>query len=114
MSFFKSLFGSSTPENDNVKVLSPTEFKSALNQKNIHIIDVRTPIEFKSGHIKKAKNIDFFQQSNFKSQFENLDKSKPVYLYCRSGNRSRKAARMISDMGFQEIYDLQGGYLAYS
>ena len=45
-----------------------------------------------------------------KSYFEKLDMSKPVYIYCRSGARSRKAAHKLADMGFKEIYDLQGGY----
>ncbi|VAV83833.1 hypothetical protein MNBD_BACTEROID02-1730, partial [hydrothermal vent metagenome] len=35
------------------------------------------------------------------------------YLYCRSGGRSRKAAKILAEMGFKEIYDLKGGYMAW-
>jgi rhodanese-related sulfurtransferase len=114
MSFFKSLFGSPSTQGENVKVLSPSEFKTGLNQKNILLIDVRTQVEYKSGHIKKSINVDFFQQGKFKSTIESLDKSKDVYVYCRSGQRSRKAAKMIADMGFSNVFDLQGGYLAWN
>ena len=114
MSFFKSLFGSPSVESDNIKVLPASEFKASLKNNSSQIVDVRTPIEFKSGHIKKAKNIDFFQRNSFKSNLEKLDKSKPLHLYCRSGNRSRKAAGIAAELGFKEIYDLKGGYMSYS
>ena len=114
MSFFKSLFGSPTTQSDAIKLLSASEFKASIQKKNVQIVDVRTPIEFKSGHINKAKNIDFFQGNGFKSKLDKLDKTKPLYLYCRSGNRSKKAAGIAADLGFNEIYDLRGGYLAYS
>jgi rhodanese-related sulfurtransferase len=42
-----------------------------------------------------------------------LDKEIPIYLYCRSGGRSNKAARQLISLGFKEIYDLQGGYLGW-
>jgi len=114
MSFFKSLFGSPTTQSDTVKLLSASEFKASIEKKDVQIIDVRTPIEFKSGHINNAKNIDFFQGNRFKSNLDKLDKIKPLFLYCRSGNRSKKAAGIAVDLGFTEIYDLRGGYLAYS
>lgn len=89
------------------------DFKYSILQKNVQLIDVRTPKEYRSGHISKAVNIDVFQQSSFRPAVEKLDKNKPVYLYCRSGNRSQKAARILSDMGFDEIYDLKGGYMSW-
>ncbi|NND78860.1 MAG: rhodanese-like domain-containing protein, partial [Maribacter sp.] len=49
----------------------------------------------------------------FKQAFEKLDKSKPVYLYCRSGSRSKKAAQKVLDMGFVKVYDLKGGYMRW-
>ena len=51
------------------------------------IIDVRTPLEYNSGHIKDAKNIDLYSD-DFNTEFDKLDKSKPVYVYCRSGGPS--------------------------
>lgn len=108
MSFISMLFG--TAQDSAVKVLPVDEFKAQIEKGKIQLVDVRTPDEYNSGHIKNAKNIDFFATS-FTNQFEKLDKEKPVYIYCRSGARSKKASNKLSEMGFTEIYDLQGGYL---
>ncbi|WP_394466631.1 rhodanese-like domain-containing protein [Mariniflexile sp. HNIBRBA6329] len=109
MALFSFLFGSKV-QNANIKVLAPNEFKKQITNHSVQLIDVRTANEFKSGHIKKANNIDFFS-SSFIAQLEKLDKQKPVYVYCRSGNRSNKAANQLAKMGFVEIYDLKGGFL---
>lgn len=45
--------------------------------------------------------------------FKKLDPSKAVYLYCRSGNRSGKAAKLLVSLGFNEVYDLRGGYASW-
>jgi rhodanese-related sulfurtransferase len=111
MSFLSSLFGGSTLNSDKFEILDKKAFKRVIQQKNIQLVDVRTSREFKSGHINKAINIDLFQISNFKLAFEKLNKNKPVYLYCRSGSRSKKAARKVLDMGFEKVYDLKGGYM---
>ena len=111
MSFLSSLFGGSALNSDKFEVLDKNAFKAAIQQKKIQLVDVRTPREYKGGHIGKAINIDLFQGSSFKQVIEKLDKSKPVYLYCRSGSRSKKAAQKILDMGFEKVYDLKGGYM---
>lgn len=85
-------------------------FKKNITDKNIQLVDVRTATEFKQGAIKKAKNIDVLS-SSFLSKVNKLDKNKPVYLYCRSGNRSQKALKILKKNGFKEIYDLEGGYI---
>ncbi len=113
MTLFGTLFGSRAQKAENIKILSIEEFKTAVAQKGIQLVDVRTSREYKAGHIKNALNIDFFNATQFKSAFEKMDTSKPVYLYCRSGSRSQKAARRLSEMGFIQIYDLKGGYLAW-
>lgn len=111
MSFMSMLFG--TAQDSRIKVLPVETYKEAINSGKEQLVDVRTPKEFKAGHIKKSKNIDFFDPS-FETQFEKLDKQKPLYIYCRSGNRSRKAANKLVAMGFTEIYDLKGGYLNWN
>ncbi len=88
-------------------------FKEELSNKYIQLIDVRTPEEFKEGHIENAILIDYFS-ADFNTKIQELDKEKPVYLYCRSGNRSGKAAIILIDLGFKEIVDLEGGYEAWS
>ena len=113
MSFLSSLFGGSALNSDKFEVLDKNAFKEAIRQKKVQLVDVRTPREYKGGHISKAINIDLFQGGSFKQAFEKLDKSKPVYLYCRSGSRSKKAAQKVLDMGFEKVYDLKGGYMRW-
>ena len=96
-----------------VKVVDVTTFKKGIAKKDIQLIDVRTPAEFKEGYIEKAILIDF-KAENFKTKVQELDKNKPVYLYCRSGKRSAFASTILKDLGFNEIVDLEGGYLAWS
>lgn len=112
MSFLSSLFGTKS-SSDQIKKLSPADFKQAIQgiNKAKQLIDVRTPSEFKSGHIKGSINIDFFNTSKFMDALQKYDREKAIYLYCRSGNRSGNAARKLESLGFKEIYDLQGGYM---
>lgn len=95
---------------DAIKVLNVEDYRNAISNGKVQLVDVRTSREFASEHIKGAKNIDYFQQSAFKATFSKMDKDRPVYLYCQSGNRSQKAARKLVDMGFSSVYDLRGGY----
>ncbi len=111
MSILSMLFGGNPP-NENTTVLSPEEFKENIFNKRVQLVDVRTPREFQSSHIKGAKNIDFLAGS-FKTEFNKLNKNKPVYIYCRTGSRSRHASNKLYDMGFKEIYDLKGGIVRY-
>lgn len=95
-----------------VTILSPATYKEAISSNDVQLVDVRTPEEFKEGHIGHAVNIDFFSE-DFASEFEKFNKDQPLYIYCRSGNRSAKAAKKLHEMGFGEIYDLKGGILKY-
>ena len=108
MSLLKVLFGS-RPNTDKVQVVSREAYAQGIEKGKVQLVDVRTSREFNAGHIKGAKNFDFFNPSQFKKGVATLDKSKPVYLYCQSGNRSRKAANRLLTMGFNQIIDLAGG-----
>jgi rhodanese-related sulfurtransferase len=77
---------------------------------NLQLLDVRTPKEYKEGHIEGAELINFFDKDFVQQVEADFDKSKPLMLYCRSGNRSAKATAKLKAAGFKEIYDLQGGY----
>lgn len=96
---------------NSAKVLNPREFKTGITSGKSVLLDVRTKREFEQGHIEGARNLDIFHVGKFQSQCELLNRDEPVYLYCRSGNRSRKASRILANMGFKEIYDLRGGIL---
>ncbi|HRO76562.1 MAG TPA: rhodanese-like domain-containing protein [Crocinitomicaceae bacterium] len=106
------LISSCTAQNtEHYKVLNTKEYQQVLTKnKSIQLVDVRTPEEFAEGHLENAVNINI-NSSNFAKQVEKLDKSKPVYIYCRSGGRSRTAGATLEKMGFKEIYDLKGGIL---
>ena len=77
------------------------------------LIDVRTPDEFSGGHLDQADNINY-NDAGFETKIQKLDKSKPVFVYCLSGGRSGKAAAKMKELGFQEVYDMQGGILAWT
>ncbi|MAO09123.1 MAG: rhodanese [Alteromonas sp.] len=112
MSFFTSLFGAAQ-ETDTIKILAKEAFKTAIEKDSVQLVDVRTPQEYQAGYIKDAINIDYFDQATFQQEFDKLDKNEPVYIYCRSGNRSQKAAARLDSLGFKKIYDLRGGYLGW-
>jgi rhodanese-related sulfurtransferase len=77
------------------------------------LLDVRTDREFAMGRIRGARQIDFYRD-DFQSELEKLNPDVPVYVYCRSGNRSGQAAKMMKSMGFKTVYNLEGGMGAWA
>ena len=100
--------GTAMAQNVNFKSLSADEFEQAIKSRKIQLVDVRTPAEYKSGHIKGAKNIDV-KNSSFDKQILMLKKRVPVAVYCRSGHRSKIAAQKLTDKGFTVI-ELERGF----
>ena len=76
------------------------------------IIDVRTPDEYADGHIDQALNIDV-KSDQFADEVKKLNPSKKYILYCRSGKRSSKAYGIMTDLNFENLYNMEGGYLKY-
>jgi rhodanese-related sulfurtransferase len=94
-------------------VLTSEEFAKGINAVgDIQLVDVRTPEEVAEGTIAGAINFDF-RADGFEEKLDVLDKSKPVYVFCRSGGRSANAASIMKEMGFTRIYDLDGGITAW-
>lgn len=91
-----------------IKVVTPEEMKSLLEQKDVQLVDVRTEAERKDGFIEHSQNIDF-NSPTFDEDILKLDKSRPVVLYCKSGGRSAKCAEKLKAAGFIKIFDLEGG-----
>lgn len=88
-------------------------FRQGIANGNVQILDVRTPEEVAEGKIDGSMNINFYD-GDFKSQVAaKLDKSVPVYLYCRSGGRSQKALQILKELGFSTVYELNGGFMNY-
>jgi rhodanese-related sulfurtransferase len=81
-------------------------------QEKIQLVDVRTPQEWKKGTVKNALKINVTSDSFEKKALEKLDKKKPVYVYCRSGGRSKIASEILVEKGF-EVYNVEGGYLKW-
>jgi rhodanese-related sulfurtransferase len=88
------------------------KFKSLIDQGNGLLLDVRTPGEVANGTIEGSTNLNF-NSPTFKSEVEKLDKDKPVYVFCASGGRSGNAMNMMKDLGFKEVYNLNGGYMRW-
>lgn len=85
------------------EVIGSDEAKNLI-EKGALLVDVRTPGEFNAGHIKGAKNIPVNEIIRRKSELGK--KETPIVLYCRSGARSSRAARMLKNAGFERIFDL--------
>lgn len=85
---------------------------SALMEKDYPLVDVRTPEEYTNGALPNALNISV-TSLNFPLEINRLDKEKPVLIYCKSGARSARAAIAMKALGFENIYELDGGYLAW-
>ncbi len=75
-----------------------TRFAEVIDNEQVQIIDVRTPAEFNEGHIPGAVNIDI-DGEEFEAKVAELDKSRPVAVYCRGGRRSKEAATYLSWKG---------------
>ncbi len=93
--------------------VSVTDFKNKIEAKEATLVDVRTFEEFTENHIKGAININF-KKRTFPDHINAIDKEKPVLIYCRSANRSGKAALIMQSLGFKKVYDLDGGYKAWN
>jgi rhodanese-related sulfurtransferase len=92
-----------------VKNLKPVEFKKLMADKDVIILDVRTPREVAQGKIDGAVNIPL---NTISKKVEKLDKTKKYLVYCRSGARSRRASNILAKNGL-EVYNLLGGFLAW-
>jgi phage shock protein E len=94
-----------------VKTISATEYKAhhdKIDNQEVVLVDVRTPAEFAAGHLQKTQHADFLS-GEFEKEMPTWDKGKTYYLYCASGNRSGKAARLMEEAGFKNVYNI-GGY----
>jgi rhodanese-related sulfurtransferase len=103
------LAGCST-SNEATKKVDPVEFSEVIAEPGVIILDVRTPEEFNAGHIENAININV-ADSNFSSEVSKLDKNATVAVYCRSANRSAVATKEMAELGFSDMYDMQGGII---
>lgn len=83
------------------------------DNKEVVLIDVRTPEEYEQGHLEGSNLINFYGDS-FQQEIGKLDKEKEYVIYCRSGGRSGKAVNMMQQMGFAKVHNMSGGILAWN
>ena len=80
---------------------------------NLQLLDVRTPEEYSVEHIGDAKNVNW-NGDDFVAKVNSYDKSKPIFVYCKVGGRSAQAANKLAELGFKEIYNLDGGIMKWN
>jgi rhodanese-related sulfurtransferase len=93
--------------------LGVSEFSTKVAEAGVITLDVRTPIEFAEGHIEGARLIDF-QSGNFENEIAALDKNATYAVYCRSGNRSGQAVKVMQDAGFTNVFNMNGGVIEWT
>ncbi len=93
--------------------LGVSEFATKVAEAGVITLDVRTPGEYMGGFIQGAQNIDF-QSGNFENEIASLDKNATYAVYCRSGNRSGQAVKVMHDAGFHNVYNLNGGVIDWT
>jgi rhodanese-related sulfurtransferase len=93
-----------------VKNITPEEANNMLMFSSyfIYIIDVRTPEEYNGGHIENTVNVNY-NSGNFSDEISRFDKDRTYLIYCRTGARSAGARDIMKELGFQKIYNMDGG-----
>jgi rhodanese-related sulfurtransferase len=107
--FFLLAFGCNSDAQKNAE-LSADEFEKGLANKEVQLLDVRTAGEFRNGHIKGSLQANWNDQQEFTDRISSLDKTKPVFVYCLSGGRSRAAAAWLIENGFENVVNMEGGF----
>ena len=94
--------------------LPVSDFKTGIMVPGVQVLDVRTQSEYNRGHLQNALLADWTDPASFAERIKSLEKDKPVYAYCFSGARSGAAATWLRKQGFKEVYNMQGGILAWT
>jgi len=101
-------------KNISIQSISPDKFFRRLDESRIVLIDIRTAEEYMEGHIENSTQIDFYQTTSFRDKFEKMDKTMKYLIYCRTGNRSGQTLALMKSMGFENVADLDGGFVAWT
>lgn len=108
--------GDSVDDDDSIvtlRIVPPTEVHALLDVGGVTLLDVRTPTEFTSGHIADATLIDF-QRPDFVSRITKLPRDAKYVIYCARGGRSEQASKVMQDLGFTNIVQIEGGLTAWT
>lgn len=110
---FLSLY-SCKQESYSMELIQPKALAELIEKDKIQLADVRTQREYDNGAIEGSVLVDFYSKDFLQQMIEKFDKKKPIYVYCAKGGRSNKAAQLLIQNGFRNVYDLDGGYDAWS
>lgn len=101
---------SSGSDTATIELVSPERAADVIGEDpaGLVVLDIRTPEEFAEVRIADAINVDFYAP-DFADQLDVLDKSDPYVMYCRTGNRSSEAIETMRELGFEEVYEIDGG-----
>lgn len=107
--FLLSLFFISCGNSQEIKSITTSELKVLLAKEKIQLLDVRRAQETKKGVIETAIFANYYNANFYLKATKQLNKNKPVYIYCRSGSRSAKASKILQEQGYK-TYNVIGGY----
>lgn len=111
MSLLCGLLGCAS-QKETFKSVTVAEFERVIADPSICLVDVRTAEEYADGHLKGALNIDV-KRADFEEQArQQLPKGKTLAVYCRSGGRSKRAASLLTEMGYK-VVEQNTGYLGW-
>ena len=101
---------SSGSDTATIELVSPAEAAQVIDDdpSGLVVLHIRTPEEFNEVRLADSVNVDFYA-ADFAEQLDGLDKADPYVMYCRSGNRSSEAVKTMKDLGFVEVYEVDGG-----
>ena len=107
-----NLGSSELAEKTSPQLIDVTEAKRLIAARQVAIFDVRTPNEFRTGHLAGATNLDF-HDADFETKLQQSDKSQPYLVHCAVGGRNARASATMKRLGFKSVYDLAGGINAW-
>jgi len=98
-----------------IQLVSASDAATVLNERaqEVVLLDVRTPEEFNEVRVPGSVNVDF-NAADFASQLDTLAKDVPYVVYCRSGNRSSQTMNIMRELGFLEVWDVDGGIISWN
>jgi rhodanese-related sulfurtransferase len=113
--FVSACGGAAATATGSVDLVAPSAAADVISDAptGLVVLDIRTPQEFNAGALPDAVNIDFYE-ADFRNRLANLDKDVPYVMYCNSGNRSATAADLMEELGFTEVYEIDGGIQAWA
>lgn len=95
-----------------VRSLEAPQFARAMSRKGTTLVDVRTPVEYRHGHVTGARNLNI-HADDFERRVEALDPEQTYAVYCRDGQRSQRAMELMAEHGVTRVFQLEGGLEAW-